>query len=86
MWANPHGVKLRDFLDWRTVVKIIVIAFFIAGYITGMAYVILKADYREESQGKTLLLCQNKVAKMKLIPSEARIAYDLCRETEGKLP
>ena len=86
MWVNPHGIRLRNFLDWRTMVKIVVIAFFVAIYVTGMAYVILKADYREDRQSKTGVLCADKVAKMKLVPSEARIAYDLCKETDGRLP
>lgn len=86
MWMNPHGVRFRDFLPRRTVVKIVVIALCIAVYVTGMAYVIISADYREDRQSKTAVFCQDKVAKMKLAPSEARIAYDLCQETRGRLP
>lgn len=83
MWTNPHGIRL---FSWHSVMVVLVAAACVLGLVFGLAFVFKLADNTDARLNRAQVLCPDKVAKMKLTPSEARIAYDLCKETEGKLP
>jgi hypothetical protein len=81
MWFD-----LKNLFSWRSVVKFIAGSLCIVTLVVGVVFIFLQSDYQSDQRNKTVVLCQDKVAKMKLAPSEARIAYDLCKETDGRLP
>jgi glucose uptake protein GlcU len=81
MWFDPIGI-----FPWKQVVRFIAGSLCIVTLVVGVVFIFLQSDYQSDQRDKTVVLCQDKVAKMKLVPSEARIAYDLCKETDGRLP
>ena len=81
MWFDLEG-----FFSWKTAVQFVLACIALAVITVGVVFIFMKSDYQSDQRNKTVVLCQDKVAKMKLVPSEARIAYDLCRETDGRLP
>lgn len=81
MWFDPIGI-----FPWKPVAKFLLACICLSVITVGTVFIFKNADSRRAVRDKTTILCQDKVKALKLTPTEARIAYDLCKETDGRLP
>jgi hypothetical protein len=79
-------IDLKGLIPWKMIVPVICAFAFLVALSVGIYYLEKDHDERMDHHNKTKALCQDKVKVLKLKPAEMRTAYDLCKETDGRLP
>jgi hypothetical protein len=81
MWFDPVGI-----FPWKALGHVLLWVLLIGAIVLMLVVSFQKCSEDKASYRETSTLCQDKVKAMKLHPIEARTAYDLCKETDGRLP